>query len=88
MRHQNKKFSGKTIDLDFNEFVGCQFADCEFIYHGAGRVEMSGCEFTNVTWKFSDGAANTLSFMRAMYHGAGKGGQELVDRVFQNLKQP
>ena len=88
MKYRNETFSGKKIDLDFNQFVGCQFENCEFIYHGAGRVEMSGCKFTNVTWKFSDCAANTLSFMRAMYHGAGEGGRELVDRVFENLKQP
>ena len=86
MRFQGKKFTNEEVHMDFNQFVACEFVDCQLVYHGYGRIGMDGCSFTNVRWSFSDAAANTLNFMGALYAGAGEGGKKLIDLTFANIK--
>lgn len=86
MRFKGQKFSKEDVHMDFNEFLSCEFADCNLIYHGYGPIGMEGCSFTNVRWSFSDAAANTLSFMASLYAGAGEGGRRLIDSTFEDIK--
>ena len=37
MRYTAMKFDGKNVTVDFDEFVDCEFTNCEIIYEG-GRL--------------------------------------------------
>lgn len=70
MEFRGKSLKGKTLDLDFNQFIDCRFDNCTLIYHGYGDVGLDGCVFgENVRWEFADAAAATVTFMRGIYHG-------------------
>jgi len=86
MKFKGKKFSKEGIHMDFNQFVDCGFEDCNLVYHGYGNIGMESCSFKNVRWSFSDAAAKTLSFMGALYSGAGEGGKQLIDLTFANIR--
>lgn len=86
MKIKDKNFSKEEIHMDFKNFEGCKFEDCSLIYHGYGPIGMNGCSFFNVRWSFADAAANTLSFMSALYVGAGQGGKDLIDQTINNIK--
>ena len=86
MRNSNQTFTKEEIHMDFNNFKECKFIDCNLVYHGYGPIGMEGCSFINSRWTFADSAANTVQFMAALYHGAGEGGQKLIEMTFENIK--
>jgi hypothetical protein len=87
MRFEGRTFTNETVDIDFNLFVKCRFEKCTLVYHGYGVIGLDGCAFDQVTWSFAGAAANTLTFLRGLYHGAGEGGKALVERTFENLRK-
>jgi hypothetical protein len=87
MKFEDKTFKNETIEIDFNHFSKCQFDGCTLVYHGYGIIGMVGCSFNNVSWTFAGAAAQTLQFMRALYHGAGEGGKQLIETTFNNIKK-
>jgi hypothetical protein len=87
MKHTGQNFRQQEIHMDFNQFINCVFDGCLLIYHGYGAIHMEGCSFINVRWTFADAAANTVSFMAALYTGAGEGGKKLIDSTFDTIKK-
>ena len=87
MKISNRTFLNEEIRLDFATFENCRFEGCTLIYGGYGLVSMNGCSFDNVKWVFADAARNTLEFIEAIYRGAGPVGQELVEKVIENIKR-
>lgn len=83
---KDKTFNREKIDIDFNEFENCTFNLCTMIYHGQGPVGLSNCTFNDVEWNFSGAASRTLNFLNALYHGAGSGGKQLIQKTFENIK--
>ncbi len=86
MKFIGQMFRDQTVDLDFQEFVDCRFDRCKLIYRGFGPVQLDRCKFGAVEWTFSDAAQNTVNFLSGLYHGAGLGGQQLVDQTFHNIQ--
>ncbi|MDD1748643.1 MAG: hypothetical protein LUO89_02095 [Methanothrix sp.] len=86
MKIEGKDFFRETIHLDFSDLVNCTFTDCTLIYHGFGPVGMVGCSFNNVKWSFFDAATNTITFLAGLYVGAGPGGKNLIENVFEDIR--
>lgn len=87
MKFKNQEFLNEDINMDFNNFVDCNFNRCNMIYRGYGPIGMQGCSFVDVKWTFSDAAANTVNFMTSLYSGAGEGGRKLIEQTFENIKR-
>ena len=87
MQFEGKTFTQETVDLDFNRFVNCRFERCVLVFHGFGAISMDGCSFSFVDWRFVDAAATTLQFMTGLYHGAGPGGRELIEKTFEGIRK-
>ncbi len=87
MKFVKQTFLEQAVDLDFNLFEDCKFERCKLVYRGFGTVSLAGCSFTEVEWMFTDAAGNTVNFMRGLYHGAGEGGRELIDKTFENIRK-
>jgi uncharacterized protein YjbI with pentapeptide repeats len=80
-------FDKTTVQLDGNNFTRCTFNQCDLVYSGLAPVNMSNVSFNDCTWRFDGPAAMTLSFMLALYHGAGEGGRQLIEATFDSLRR-
>ena len=84
----DSEISGVTQELDGKEFDGCTFHDCTLVYSGGDPPTIRNCNFGNCRWEFRSAADRTIGFMRALYHGMGEGGRQLVEQTFENIKRP
>jgi len=87
MRFEASVFTGGRIEIDGNEFVRCRFDGTKLVFKGLAPVTMVQAEFNNVEWVFDGPAANTLFFLRSVYHGLGDSGRQLVERTFEMIRQ-
>ncbi len=87
MQHKGNTFQGETILLDGREYEDCAFIECDLQYGGAGFVAFNKCRFDNCRWSFVDAASNTLHFMASLYHGLGEGGRNLIEDLFNSIRQ-
>lgn len=76
-------FKDVRQELDGNEFLDCTFENAELVFGARGPVGLSGCQFINCRWTFDGPAADTLSFLSALYRG---GARDLVESTFMNIK--
>jgi hypothetical protein len=87
MKHEKTFFNNQEVILDDNEFHHCNFEDCNLIYSGGKPPSLNGCSFSKVRWSFTGPAADTVAFMRALYHGCGEGGQSLIEQTFEAIRE-
>lgn len=80
-------YQSVAIELDGNEFDQSTFVSCQLIYRGTGPVSLSRCTLSGSPFVFRGDAERTLSFLRAIYHGMGPGGQEIVESIFWNIRR-
>jgi hypothetical protein len=88
MQHKDQNFSGTAEVLDGNEYVNCKFTNCALTYRGGGLPTISGCSFEDCRWQLEDASERTLVFLRAIYHGMGPGGKQLVDSTLEGIRTP
>jgi hypothetical protein len=86
MKHEKTSFNNQDVVLDNNEFYECNFENCTLFYGGEKPPTLNNCSFSGVKWNFVGAAANTISFMKALYHGCGEGGRTLIEETFKGLK--
>lgn len=86
--HQDKEFNEVTLQLDNVTLLNCIFNNCVLVYSGIGTTVIKGCSFNNVRWEMSGPAANTIGFMKSIYHGMGAGGKAIVEDTFNNIRKP
>jgi hypothetical protein len=80
----SQAFRDIQICLDGGTFTNCTFERCTLIYSGAIPVQLNGNDFHNCKWRFAGAAANTVSFMRALYGG---GAKDLVENMFESIRK-
>ena len=85
MRILDQTFEGEEIRIDFVEFQNCTFKNCTFVYGGYGPIVFVGCNFRQARWQFVDAAANTLNFMKILYHHFGEQGRLTVEQTIETL---
>ena len=57
-------------------------------YRGGTIPVVTGCHFDDCRWQFEDAAERTLVFLRAMFHGLGTGGRQLVESTLNQIRTP
>jgi hypothetical protein len=83
MQYQGKTFRNDTVELDGNEFEGCDIHHCTLVYRG-GKVPLlanstvADCQFT-----FEGSALNTMILLRLLYHG---GFQPVVESFLNDIR--
>ncbi len=87
MDHEDQVFRDDQIHLDGNRYIRCTFERCVMVFSGVSPVALEGCSFIETTWTFDGAAALTVNFMKGLYHGAGEGGRELVERTFSDIRR-
>lgn len=86
MQFENESFEHEEIRLDGNEYIDCEFHDCNLKFGGREEIILDSCVFDQCKWTFTEAAENTLGFLTALYH-SGEGRKELVEQTFENIKK-
>lgn len=86
MQYKDSLFQGGRVLLDGSEFYSCRFEGTIMVVTGTAPATLKDCAFINVRWEFDGPASLTLNFLAAMYQGAGEGGKQLVEQVFDTIR--
>lgn len=81
MRYEKQKFTGERVATDGNEFIGCEFDDCDLTYSGGIRPRFKGNTFGEVRWRFLGPAGETMKLAGLIYNEGG--GPLLVQAIMQ-----
>jgi hypothetical protein len=79
--HDGETFEDQAEVVDGREFHHCTFNRCQLTYNGGVPPTFVGCSFADCTWLFDGPAGRTVEFLRAMYHGMGDGGRDLIEQT-------
>lgn len=82
----NNTYTNTEVLLDNATFKSCVFKNCTLVYSGTGPVSLIDCVFERPSWRFTGAADNTLKFLRALYHGMGDTGKQLVENTFEQIR--
>lgn len=80
-------FRNETLRVDGNTYTGCEFYDCKLEFGSVALPIFRGCRLDKADWVFVDGAANMVSFLSYFFHEFGASGEQLVDKLFQEIRQ-
>jgi hypothetical protein len=85
MRHEKGTFTGSRIELDGNEFIGCKFISCTFVYAAKGPVTLSGNDISgDLKFEFAGAAADTLQMLQAIWL-MGEHGRGVIIKTFRGI---
>lgn len=83
---RNYTFTDQDVVLDFGEFHDCRFERCNLILHGHAPPTMVGNHVIDCRWSLAGPAANTVSFMAALYQQGGLA-KDLIEQTFQDIRR-
>lgn len=87
MRFTSIKHDKKNVTVDFNEYIECEFKDCEIIYGGGGVPVFENCSFNNCRFSLIQRAANTVDYFSLLYQKLGEsGGKAFIDEQIAKIK--
>ncbi len=84
MRLENLTFVRQDVILDFHEYYGCTFVECQILILGYGVGSFVGCIFDTCVFPFAGPAANYVQVLRAMY--AQDNMRPIVEEVISLIK--
>lgn len=64
MTNVAKAFTGKTIIVDGEKYLDCEFRQCLLIYCGGELPQFDGSFLNDCNWKFEDAALRTICFLQ------------------------
>ncbi len=85
MHYQGSTFRNERVELSGTHFHGCRFENCELVYRGDRPPTFEDNEFIDSVFVFTDAAVRTMYFLSNMCH-AGKGGEEVVEKTFADIR--
>jgi hypothetical protein len=87
MRYDNLIFTDETVKVDGNTYFNCRFVDSRIVYEGGPLPKFEHCVFERCQWVFDGPAENTIQYFALLYTGLGPGGKELMEGVFDSIRQ-
>lgn len=79
-------FTNTFMQLDNTHFKQCSFRQCRLIFRAEGNVAFTDCTFDHCHWILDGPAETTLLYLSALYRQLGPEGRELVEAVFQSIR--
>lgn len=84
---RGKTYGQIRVPIDGVRFEECTFNQTKLIFRAEGSVEFDRCTFDACDWVFEDAALWTLQFLAALHDGLDDKGQDLVDDVFEAVRE-
>lgn len=91
MRYEGEEFVGREVEMDGQQFVGCEFQRCVLAFTGEPNslgdrgLMLVGSHLEESTWDFRGAAAMTMCLLRELYH-SGPGGRATVEGLFRDIR--
>jgi hypothetical protein len=85
-RFDNEVFENRTVLIDGNEYVGCEFTTCTIEFRATARPQLINCHFAGCRWSFNGPAADTIRFLTALYSNGDPVLQAVVDQTLANVR--
>ncbi|MDQ3656687.1 MAG: hypothetical protein M3457_16635 [Chloroflexota bacterium] len=82
----DRKFEDEFLYVDLASFVRCTFIKCELTYSGGGAADFEDCIFEDCSWTFEGAAVRTIDFLATVYRRTGTTGQDLVEGIFDSIR--
>lgn len=82
----DRKFEDESLFIDLASFERCTFIRCELTYAGGGAADFQDCIFEDCSWTFEGSAVRTIDFLASVYRRTGKTGQDLVEGIFDSIR--
>ena len=86
MNYRNKSFKGERVELSDNIFHDRVFENCELVFDGHRSPTFKDNRFVDSEFVFTGPAVRTLYLISNIYH-AGPGGQEIIEQMFDEIRQ-
>jgi hypothetical protein len=87
MVYENLLITDEDVEVDKQIFRNCRFVESRIIYRGGKVPEFTNCAFESCQWVFDGPAEDTIQYFALLYSGLGLGGQELVEGIFDSIRQ-
>jgi len=85
MRYEKGTYTHSTVDLDGNEYVGCTFTSCIFVYRGGAIFSLKNNTITaDCRFVFDGAAGNTVLAMKFIY-SLGDWGRNHILATFETI---
>ncbi|MGD8593167.1 MAG: hypothetical protein PVF82_10070 [Gammaproteobacteria bacterium] len=87
MKYTAMKHDGKKVTVDFNEYIDCEFNDCEILYKGGNLPVFENCKFNNCQYSLVDKADNTIGYLSFLYKNMSESGaKNFVEEQITKIK--
>ena len=87
MKYTSIKHDGKNVTVDFNEYIDCEFNDCEIVYKGGKLPVFENCRFSNCQFSLIEKADNTIGYLSFLYQNlAESGAKPFVEEQIAKIK--
>jgi hypothetical protein len=86
MNFHDQTFTAERIELHGKAFHNCTFRQCELVFDGDRPPTMSDNRFEDSVFVLTGAGARTLYLLSNIYH-AGNGGKEVVERLFEDIRE-
>jgi hypothetical protein len=84
---QNETFKESEVVLDNNEYVGCTFESCRFVYSGAANPAFEHNVISGDLNLEIRGAAKNTAAVLAVFWSAGRVGRRMVTDLLEDLAE-
>jgi hypothetical protein len=85
MRYEKSEFSGARIELDGNEYIGCTFISCTFVYRASGPVILTDNDISgNTNFELAGAAGDTVNFLKGLWR-MGEFGRAITLKTFRSI---
>jgi hypothetical protein len=81
-----KSFVNDVLKIDSTIFNKCNFKNSRIIYSAENKFYLDTCEFHGCEFIFEGAAGETIDFIKNIYHHFGDGGKEIVNPIFEYIK--
>jgi len=85
MKFENQTFERQEVILDFNQFFGCMFIQCQIVFLGYGLTSLVNCRFDDCAFPIGGPGANYVYYLRNLY-AAGGDSQKLAEEVISIIR--
>jgi hypothetical protein len=87
MRYTAIKHNARKVAVDFNEYIDCEFNDCEITFEGGDLPVFENCSFNNCQFSLIRKADNTIRYLSFLYQNMSESGAKaFVEEQIAKIK--
>lgn len=86
MKTIKREFHGDRVPVDFHEYEGCTFVECDIVYHGYTPPKFADCSWRNCKFTLTGPAANGLALVSLLKNSGNPGMVDTANKILANAR--